>query len=113
MKRVFLAGMFSCCSCLSQAQAGLEYYREPPKDSSVPEEYQKKRSALRDDVWSVDNLTQTNEQVIEREQQRERVEATEKQAKAAEKQERCRREHSRDPSKKALCDMASHNFYQP
>ncbi|EMB7755429.1 hypothetical protein AB6V67_21315 [Serratia marcescens] len=111
MKRLVLAGAAMCCACFAQARVDLEYHAAPPKDNKVPEEYQKKRSALRHKVWNVDSLTQANEQAIAREQQREAAESAKRQQHHLEQQQkkqRCLRRHSKDPHREAKCYM--HNF---
>ncbi|EMH4107293.1 hypothetical protein ACYZFV_17455 [Serratia ureilytica] len=111
MKRLVLAGVALCCACFAQARVDLEYHAAPPKDNKVPEEYQKKRSALRHKVWNVDSLTQANEQAIAREQQREAAEAAKRQQRHLElqqKKRRCLRIHSKDPHREARCYM--YNF---
>ncbi|OKB65077.1 hypothetical protein BHU62_19430 [Serratia marcescens] len=106
MKRIVLAGVALCCSCFAQARVDLEYHAAPPKDSKVPEEYQKKRGALRHQVWNVDHLTQANEQALAREQQREAVESAKRQQRHLAQQQRkqhCLRIHSKDPHREVKC----------
>lgn len=88
MKRLVLAGAALCCACFAQARVDLEYHAAPPKDNKVPEEYQKKRDALRHKVWNVDNLTLANEQAIAREQQREAAESAKRQQHHLEQQQK-------------------------
>lgn len=110
MKRIVLAGMALCCSCFAQARVDLEYHAAPPKDSKIPEEYQKKRGALRHKVWNVDNLTRVNEQAIAREQQREAAESAKRQQRHLEqqqKQQRCRKINAKDPRRQATCFIAT------
>lgn len=111
MKRLVLVGVALCCACFAQARVDLEYHAAPPKDNKVPEEYQKKRSALRHKVWNVENLTLANEQAIAREQQREAEETAERQQRnldQQQKKQRCLRRHSKDPHPEAKCYM--YNF---